>query len=313
MVPSLPTRNGNVGITSFVAGAVRRSQPTYKEWKPTQCCQSSEPVGSGSQPTYKEWKQGLEKAGSPGSKLFPAYLQGMETTDRVLDEPDPVGSQPTYKEWKRLPALHRPGSAGSFPAYLQGMETTAFWILWVSIMAGFPAYLQGMETLTGVSAWKSPGSVPSLPTRNGNLYCQIAYVLRAYGSQPTYKEWKLPSDAVFSTWNRVPSLPTRNGNSICPAPSGTQRQVPSLPTRNGNSGQCLVNASVFPAFPAYLQGMETFISFRNSSISWGFPAYLQGMETTQNRRRKMWLKSCSQPTYKEWKRWYACGSEGFPL
>ena len=55
---------------------------------------------------------------------FPAYLQGMETYQRLLLAFQQVGSQPTYKEWKRvdLPELHV--DAGAFPAYLQGMETT---------------------------------------------------------------------------------------------------------------------------------------------------------------------------------------------
>ncbi len=78
----------------------------------------------GSQPTYKEWKLFLDAIDTAGDTVFPAYLQGMETSflesaahfgaqfpaylqgmetfDRLVRPDLEPGSQPTYKEWKRL-------------------------------------------------------------------------------------------------------------------------------------------------------------------------------------------------------------------
>ncbi len=116
------------------------SQPTYKEWK----LEVPDPEGvvrRGSQPTYKEWKLGMRYKRYPYDLGFPAYLQGMETTEgrttgtqgcsvpslptrngnymatmrvRISRE----GSQPTYKEWKPPVPLGEPEHPpGSQPTY----------------------------------------------------------------------------------------------------------------------------------------------------------------------------------------------------
>ncbi len=103
----------------------------------------------------------------PAVRMFPAYLQGMETRWCKADGRLVLhGSQPTYKEWKQHLGLQGVAGFSVFPAYLQGMETF--------LLHGdgvhhepFPAYLQGMETAY-------PGLVAAMVPR----------------SQPTYKEWK---------------------------------------------------------------------------------------------------------------------------
>ena len=56
--------------------------------------------------------------------------------------------------------------------------------------ATFPAYLQGMETFVCQNPLARYRSVPSLPTRNGNIEFIIIMMSEKDGSQPTYKEWK---------------------------------------------------------------------------------------------------------------------------
>ena len=55
-----------------------RSQPTYKEWKFSKVEGSTMCLKARSQPTYKEWKWSIPKGSTRGTRMFPAYLQGME-------------------------------------------------------------------------------------------------------------------------------------------------------------------------------------------------------------------------------------------
>ena len=143
------------------------------------------------------------------------------------------------------------------------------------------------------------------------------------GSQPTYKEWKRKWAAAswqrgggfpaylqgMETGNpgpsaqserRVPSLPTRNGNNWRAGRSTLSRTVPSLPTRNGNLPTS-DKAGEQAEFPAYLQGMETF-------LFGGMRAKGKGSQPTYKewKLKKVWRvlngQPGSQPTYKEWKR-----------
>ena len=56
--------------------------------------------------------------------MFPAYLQGMETSGTQARQARNLRSQPTYKEWKLAYRNGVPFTAEMFPAYLQGMETS---------------------------------------------------------------------------------------------------------------------------------------------------------------------------------------------
>ena len=81
--------------------AVRRTDPTYKEWK--RCANALHASWLyRTDPTYKEWKRP-----SFPKDIIPALLR----------------TDPTYKEWK--PALRRGLDRGLEPhgSYLQGMET----------------------------------------------------------------------------------------------------------------------------------------------------------------------------------------------
>ena len=148
---------------------------------------------------------------------FPAYLQGMETSERELHQgiPAEVPSLPTrngniaFSTSSMLP--------GQFPAYLQGMETSFMRARTLGSWL-FPAYLQGMETEPLQSGHSQVWYVPSLPTRNGNGNVIFWLILGLGG---------------------VPSLPTRNGNGTFVVPGESKRRVPSLPTRNGNVCQQL--------------------------------------------------------------------------
>ena len=100
-------------------------------------------------------------------------------------------------------------------------------------------------------------AVPSLPTRNGNVFGAPSPGFGPVRSQPTYKEWKRfwgtlprvrsgsfpaylqgmetqPLWRLCGVQQNVPSLPTRNGNPGGITLSGRPTSVPSLPTRNGN-------------------------------------------------------------------------------
>ena len=125
-------------------------------------------------------------------------------------------------------------------------------------------------------AWRG---VPSLPTRNGNRAVLAAVLLTFASSQPTYKEWKRRAASTrCAAHAAVPSLPTRNGNMRGKLAGMVFSSVPSLPTRNGNARSTPTRSSSW-WFPAYLQGMETqWRAGRAADHRW-FPAYLQGMET----------------------------------
>ena len=100
---------------------------------------------------------------------FPAYLQGMETGQGLLDV--------TYDF--------------SFPAYLQGMETG-----WRYIDHGGPEWhVPSLPTRDGNGAAQCLRAqhrpVPSLPTRDGNCTGGKPEQGWHQRSQPTYKGWKL--------------------------------------------------------------------------------------------------------------------------
>ncbi len=136
-VPSLPTRNGNLGLGAGPGFATARF-PAYLQGMETRNAVSAKPLAGGSQPTYKEWKLGCFRQTARCLPTFPAYLQGMETTARRT----------------------RTRKAAAFPAYLQGMETAfpqAFHIL----NPPFPAYLQGMETRHCFTSFRTAAGFPA--------------------------------------------------------------------------------------------------------------------------------------------------------
>ena len=182
MVPSLPTRNGNMWTS--VARPTAGPFPAYLQGMET--VKHRGPfyrLPGRSQPTYKEWKPTLNGSTTAHTTGFPAYLQGMETISRM---------------WSG-------GRPGGFPAYLQGMETRAPLCGVGRGRRKFPAYLQGMETHLRNPLVGGSERVPSLPTRNGNISIFETWYLSPTGSQPTYKEWKRFWDA--SGWRSVSGFP----------------------------------------------------------------------------------------------------------
>ena len=123
-----------------------------------------------------------------------------------------------------------------------------------------------------------------LPTRNGNGFVTSFVVSTAFCTDPTYKEWKLVSNTMYTFGARTHGsylqgmetaarsvlakiidnlariLPTRNGNIF----NGTSRLILPrnsariLPTRNGNRCIKPVSLTQLPGHGSYLQGMETF-------------------------------------------------------
>ncbi len=173
-VPSLPTRNGNALLNRCDLLFVARSQPTYKEWKHTSACWNTA-VNVRSQPTYKEWKLISFAPCSTAARSVPSLptRNGNGSPPSWLHM-QPPGSQPTYKEWKRNPAPPAPPRGYRVPS-LPTRNGNCF-----------------RPARRGACA-----GVPSLPTRNGNLYRVKEAPRPGKGSQPTYKEWKLPAHTVF--------------------------------------------------------------------------------------------------------------------
>ena len=254
-VPSLPTRNGNGSRWPSTTRRAACSQPTYKEWKRA----------------YKAVKRALER-------LFPAYLQGMETVLSVLSLllVRVVPSLPTRNgnaEVHHLvagcvlvPSLPtRNGNDGSYPGGV---------IPWA-----FPAYLQGMETAVCRERPALPFQVPSLPTRNGNARRRGDH--RCVRTQfPAYLQ------GMETTCGSTPSVRASwfpaylQGMETFPGIQEGVIVARSQPTykewKHAQPELCRHQSAVFPA---YLQGMETISVARRTLHGGKFPAYLQGMET----------------------------------
>ena len=78
----LPTRNGNSFPTVQRRGVRKRTDPTYKEWKPRKTGQVHIPPRQSTDPTYKEWKRWKQILKPTPVRRHGSYLQGMETAGR---------------------------------------------------------------------------------------------------------------------------------------------------------------------------------------------------------------------------------------
>ena len=213
--------------------------------------------------------------------MFPAYLWGIETGQRVDMVRKYSGSQPTYEELKLLFLQVFLQGLSVFPAYLWGIETL-YNKESTAETSRFPAYLWGIET-----QWSPPGS----PARRGSqpTYEELkpdramSKAHRRFRSQPTYEELKQDERAFYYMAELVPSLPMRNWNHTTSARPWSAR----------------------PPFPAYLWGIETNIPLLSplarrcsqptyeelkpvnvnlaDPFACGFPAYLWGIETRSER------------------------------
>ena len=102
LVPSLPTRDGNVPLLLRQHNLLVGSQPTYKGWKPVE--NGVLRAYSIMFPAYLQGMETVPRSTPARYRLpgFPAYLQGMETCLPGGPGPARGGSQPTYKGWKLM-------------------------------------------------------------------------------------------------------------------------------------------------------------------------------------------------------------------
>ena len=113
----------------------------------------------------------------------------METPDCDGKPYSKRSSQPTYKEWKHeITAVAIRNQAGSQPTYKEWKRVTL--MVLPEDESNVPSLPTRNGNLYGPGEPAAKVQVPSLPTRNGNYFPASRLNSSSLRSQPTYKEWK---------------------------------------------------------------------------------------------------------------------------
>ena len=305
----------------------KRSQPTYKEWKPRagthpntwRMAVPSLPTRNGNGPVS-------ENEGHTG--LVPSLpTRNGNLCECFRNDGRGTGSQPTYKEWKPATPYNHAGlrlvpslptrngnqrcsrsiqpRTSLFPAYLQGMETYPIGDHF-NHLDRFPAYLQGMET--PISNQPSPPLKTSFPAYlQGMETHHRAQIQCAHQQFPAYLQgmetesfsgryglhfWLFP--AYLQGMETEIAIGLGVTNHIGSQPTYKEWKPLRVFSERGARDRQV------PSLPTRNGNLCTLLAIRH--VSMRFPAYLQGMETEKADGLEMEVPLRSQPTYKEWKR-----------
>ena len=256
-ISTLPTRNWNCKVALISLGAVANFHTTYKELKLLSPFLPAHDLVD-FHTTYKELKPVGSAINPRFPRLFPHYLQGIETQNFApkCRWRGQISTLPT-RNWNKSILWYPitlPCPISTLPTRNWNMRQVVF-IFQVLIISTLPTRNWNEPLPSGTLLGCK---ISTLPTRNWNIGAIFIAVNRAAISTLPTRNWNkfntsqmssIPSISTLPTrnWNiyflnmlrhnqvKISTLPTRNWNRLTSSTSPSSILISTLPTRNWNT------------------------------------------------------------------------------